>query len=490
MERQEFEGSLKEAFDQAEVSPSEQVWTNIELGLERAEGDKIKRRLVFYKMLAAASVFIGMCFGAAGIYFFNESQSAKNAMANLGGQLQTEVDKALNVPGASNVPSENVPETSEVTEDVESVAFGAKRQLSTIVEEKRSIPFYKDTNASSGENSYSGTIHTGNLNNGMAATENKNETILTDETGSGVIPRNREGVFRDRPLPVIATVGNADPDVIRTTEKEESEVLPEYELLARLDLDEPAEEEKKKSSERFWSSIGVAAGPFNSINSSVGAGGTAANQNRFMQSSSPVNNTLNNETKASGIAYSVGFQLGGKVSERWVVQGGVNYLTQHSEYMSTVVVESATGTFVAGNSQEFARQADTKVYTTASHEVNNEMQFVSVPVQAGFLIVNKAVGVQVNGGVSTDIFLQNTITSPGGSLETVKEESGSDSPYRPVNFSGLFSTEFSYRFAHRYRIAVSPGIRYPLNSIYKSELGLQSIPLSFDVGLRFRYIFN
>src|SRR5690606_30729719 len=141
--------------------------------------------------------------------------------------------------------------------------------------------------------------------------------------------------------------------------------------------------------------------------------------------SAPVNNTLRNETKASGVAYSMGFQLGGKVSERWVVQGGVNYLTQSSAYISNVVVQNQVGTLVAGNSRQITRQAsgETKVYNTASHTVNNSMQFVSVPVQAGFLLVDKAFGVQLNGGVSTDVFLQNTITSPGQGLEKVTEES-------------------------------------------------------------------
>jgi hypothetical protein len=96
----------------------------------------------------------------------------------------------------------------------------------------------------------------------------------------------------------------------------------------------------------------------------------------------------------------------------------------------------------------------------------------------------------LNAGVATDFFIQNTIDPEGSSLDKTQVSRGSESPYRSTNFSGLVSTEFSYRFASRYRVSLNPGIRYPLNSIYKSESGISATPFIFDVGLRFRYIFN
>ena len=43
MERGEFNDLMKDAFKDAEATPSENVWTNIELDLEKAErGDKIR----------------------------------------------------------------------------------------------------------------------------------------------------------------------------------------------------------------------------------------------------------------------------------------------------------------------------------------------------------------------------------------------------------------------------------------------------------------
>ena len=63
MERERFEASWKNAFEKAEISPSENVWTNIELDLEKARGGELKKRLLFYKMLAAACVVFAMAAG-------------------------------------------------------------------------------------------------------------------------------------------------------------------------------------------------------------------------------------------------------------------------------------------------------------------------------------------------------------------------------------------------------------------------------------------
>ncbi|HEU5148321.1 MAG TPA: hypothetical protein VFT90_16460, partial [Chryseosolibacter sp.] len=66
MEREKFEGSWKDAFENAEVAPSEKVWATIELDLEKAKAEKLKRRLFFYQMLAAASVVFAMAIGGIG----------------------------------------------------------------------------------------------------------------------------------------------------------------------------------------------------------------------------------------------------------------------------------------------------------------------------------------------------------------------------------------------------------------------------------------
>ena len=83
MEREKFEDKLKNAFEGAEVSPTENVWTNIELDLARAEAGMMKQRLVFFKMLAAASVIFAFIVGGLSLYSISEKGLFQTGAAGL-----------------------------------------------------------------------------------------------------------------------------------------------------------------------------------------------------------------------------------------------------------------------------------------------------------------------------------------------------------------------------------------------------------------------
>ena len=207
--------------------------------------------------------------------------------------------------------------------------------------------------------------------------------------------------------------------------------------------------------------------------------------------------TAAKQSKASGTAYALGVSMGTKISDRWVLQVEINYLSQSSDYTanSVVVIDNNYSSLKAESLNAFTGQiadasAQPKVAQTFPYNVNNNVRFVSVPLQAGYLLLDRKFAVQLNAGVSTDLFLQNTITPDGGGLSKTTQGRGEDSPYRSLNFSGLMGTELSYKLSSRYRVSLNPGLRYPFKSIYKDNMGIDATPVTFDVGLRFRYIFH
>src|SRR5690606_352990 len=104
---------------------------------------------------------------------------------------------------------------------------------------------------------------------------------------------------------------------------------------------------------------------------------------------------VDQETKASGYSYSMGVNIGTRLSERWVLQGGVNYLTQSSEYTANNVVLTS-----ASYQQRFkpaainelmhqdAQDLSNKIVYSAPYNVNNSMRYLSIPMQAGYLLVD------------------------------------------------------------------------------------------------------
>jgi hypothetical protein len=285
---------------------------------------------------------------------------------------------------------------------------------------------------------------------------------------------------------------------------DKDEVDPVVAMLARLDLREKEVTGEKQTEngkkddrqENLWTSVGFAAGSFNTIHSSM----SNTRSNTMLASNASNVQIADKEAKASGFSYSMGVNVGTRLSERWVLQGGVNYLTNSSDYTANKAVAAADyQSFKAVSIKELITadaqiDIDEKIVDAAPYNVNNSLRYLSIPMQAGYIIINKTFGLQLNAGIATDLFLQNTVKAEGDKVgnrvDNTTQTGGSDSPYRSVNLSGLFGTELSYRFGQRYRVALNPGIRYPFNTIYKSDLGLQSSPLTFDVGLRFRYIFH
>ena len=507
MEREKFEESLKNAFDQAEIAPSEKVWTNIELDLEKEKGGNLKKRLMFYQMLAAASVVFALGIGGAGLYFSLRTQdSAANQLAQ---QVHPPLDASVETPAgdaevnrATPPVSQTPPQTDQASAIRDNTAVERSAPISASGDRPASVltdPSEKSVINAEGPDAFFNA--TAARNDRATRTPygamTHNESLLAGTAGGNDL-RALQHIDSERPLPPLY-----NPREIRLNipVEEKEQVDPVVAMLARLEQREKevqgTEKNKKDEDnlqENLWTSIGFAAGSFNNVQSSTSASPAPAST-ASMALAAPI---VDQETKASGYSYSMGVNVGKKLSERWVLQGGVNYLTHASEYTANNVVVSTSNfqqqRFRAASTNELVNASEkdlsNKIVYSAPYNVNNSMRYLSIPLQAGYLLVNKTFGLQINAGVATDVFLQNTIKADSDQLDKISQPGGSDSPYRSLNLSGLFGTEFSYRFGDHYRIALNPGLRYPFNTIYKSDMGVQTTPLTFDVGLRFRYIFH
>lgn len=493
MEREKFEESCKSAFDNAGVTPSEAVWVNVELELEKAKGGHLKRRLMFYQMLAAASVVFAMAVAGAGVYYnFNQNDSTSGNLALQNNSSREPVagsDAETRINSADNTAKEPVADPSIAslrTPDTNSADRGAQVN-STATDDRGQSP---------SRQSHALRSRGKEQNSRESGRDAGDESVLAASGGFRNEGAALPTAINDRNVPPLYIPRHIQVNMRPAQE----EVDPVVAMMARLEREEREMrgEQKNKNdegtlSEKLWTSIGFAAGSFNPVQSS-GSGSTLSGS-AMSFAAAPI---VDQETKASGYVYSMGLNVGAKLSERWVLQGGVNYLTNSSDYTANNVVVTSTGTtqqrFRAASTNEIihtdAEDLNNKILFSAPYNVNNSMRYLSVPMQAGYLLVDKTFGLQLNAGVATDLFLQNTVTPDAVNLDKTTQPGGADSPYRTVNLSGLFSTEFSYRFAERYRVSLNPGIRYPFGSIYKPELGVQASPLTFDVGLRFRYIFH
>lgn len=505
MEREKFEESLKNAFDQAEIAPSEKVWTNIELDLEKEKGGDLKKRLMFYQMLAAASVVFALGIGGAGIYFSlgmrdlgsnQVAQQVQPPVNNPAGNPANDAEEKQETPPVAQIPKQSDPAsvTANSSDPGQISTLNDRPSIAQADATEKPAIATRETDAAFGNATDKNYDKATRVHDAMRSGEEISMAGRDDGRDMTML----RGNFFERPLSPLYTPQQIQLNI---PVEEKEQVDPVVAMLARLEQREKevqgTEKDKKQEDdlhENLWTSIGFAAGSFNNVQSST-SGSPAPASTASMALAAPI---VDQETKASGYSYSMGVNVGKKLSERWVLQGGVNYLTHASEYTANNVVVSTSNfqqqRFRAASTNELVNASEkdlsNKIVYSAPYNVNNSMRYLSIPLQAGYLLVNKTFGLQINAGVATDVFLQNTIRADSDQLDKISQPGGSDSPYRSLNLSGLFGTEFSYRFGDHYRIALNPGLRYPFNTIYKSDMGVQTTPLTFDVGLRFRYIFH
>jgi hypothetical protein len=451
-ERQRFEENWKSAFENAEQSPSDRVWWSIDTALTNAEGGSMRREVVFYKRLAAASVVLALALaGSTTYYLLNEKGTELAVAPNNQQSTTTNNQKETAVENLTTTTSDTKENTTgQVNRESEGGQLitkpdGAQTQLQLV-------------------------------NNQIAVVDAKEKSNYTDA--------NQAALFSKFDL-------NAyDP----LTQQYATDLHPKSKLrevtivrkLPAMPASMMADSRKKKSTEKenLWAAVNASTG-------SYGSTAYQDNAQNFLMTNQPssFNNLVSASSKAKskGSAYSVGVNIGTRLAERWVLQGGVSYLSQNLGYTSNFAALDANNSQMAIVAEYTGVKQNITLSSTSPYDINSVSELVSIPVQAGYMFVNRKFGLQLNSGVATDMFIRNTLTDKSGQLSSFSESAGSDSPYNTFSWTAIGGTELSYKIGSQYRISVTPGFRYALTPMLKSSTESAS-PFMWDMGFRFRYI--
>ena len=458
-----FEQNWKEVFEGAEFTPPNSVWLNINRELAAAEGETMKKRIVFYQRVAAASVLFALLIGSFGIYRWNESkdQVAQNKiLENTLPSVDSEKDFVDNKDArttASSSDKEKLSLESGRAKSNNEVTAKSPAQLNSNVSKLNS----RNSSAIKNDRTLDEKSIKPNVNGPIdfvnESTNNKKFSAHQDENDMAFVDL---GELELLPVPEI---------------KEGPKVVEIIRILPAIPGAFMIHKEKKTVHEQLWASVSAATGSYSPNTTSYS--NFSANQLGSSTNSSPV----------VGSSYSFGMLAGMRVTRKVVLQSGIQYLNQSINSSSNISSPASLDQVALS----LASKSPVSNYSTTSpYTINSANEFVSVPVQAGYLFVDRKMALQLNTGVSTDFFLRNTLSDPSGQRQSYSQNAGQDSPYRSVNFSGLLSSEVSYKLGNRYRLSVVPGFRYSFNPVLKSPYNSSGNPFVWDVGFRFRYIFR
>lgn len=447
-ERQRFEENWKAAFENAEQNPPERVWWSIENSLAHAEGGTMKRKVVFYKRLAAASVVLVLALaGSTTYYLINEK----------GRELTTTNNTSQNPiahQNESNSENGNEKKSGAGSSDASITQKGEREWVPQVEKNQNQVNKVRDS---------------------RIAIVNEEQPKLAGQTTR----LYQFGLNAYDPLAQSYSTELGPRNKMRE--------ITIVRKLPAMPASMMADSRKKKGEEKenLWAAVNASTG---SYTSSAQADNSRAGL--LMSTSNSFSNKVSasSTVKPKGNAYSVGLNMGARISERWVVQGGVAYLNQSLGYTSNFAALDAHNSPMAIVSEYSAvKQSSITLSPTSPYDINSVNELVSVPVQAGYILVNRKIGLQLNSGVATDMFIRNTLTDKSGQLHTFSESAGSDSPYNTFSWSAIGGTELSYKIGSQYRVSLTPGFRYALSPMLKSN-SENTNPFMWDMGFRFRYI--
>jgi len=417
-----FENDFRLAFENAEIVPAAHVWAGIDADLIKQESKNNKKWLLFFQMVAAASIIF-----ATSIGLFN-AMYKKDTREVVQKEIQT-------IDGLEdNIVAEN----NEGGKSTEMIIIPEDPEAGSVIEEKSTTKIMVDL-----EHDVSKDLI------------EKNSPKMSDI-------KDLRQYFPDLALEM------RGPQLTVKIPEYDPQIIPFWSNVSELTEDEST----------IWAKAAFSLGSFKAaspLSLGFGAADEAAAQT-VDDAVSYVSTTDN-----PGQSYSAGFGIGGKIAPKWMLEGGLSFV--HSE------LQASTNGILESNGLIYPVYHDTfftgEVKNVSDYTITNSLKFLSIPIKAGYQIIDKKIGWMATGGISTNFLLENSINSDLYQSYSLSSEL---SPYRPLSWSALLGTEVYYNFATYYQISLFPQYHIGLTGITKPGSGFEIRPNSLSVGVSLRYL--
>ncbi len=154
-------------------------------------------------------------------------------------------------------------------------------------------------------------------------------------------------------------------------------------------------------------------------------------------------------------------------------------------------IVTASGDVYVNNYKLNASSADNKgvesfnTQVSADQGIRQHLDYIEVPLNLRYTLVDRSIKFQLIGGVSTNILVNNYVTMEGVDGET---EIGYLTNIRNVNYSGNAGVGLIYHLMDRLSLSVEPRFRYFLHSVNDATLP-STRPYTFGLYTGLNFLF-
>lgn len=191
----------------------------------------------------------------------------------------------------------------------------------------------------------------------------------------------------------------------------------------------------------------------------------------------------------TGSIMNLGADYGFMLTKNISFQTGLRYTRGSSFFRSNVyTLNDETGdvnSFLQSHYLQNNRSFNENTLISASSDIRNAYQFVTVPFQLGYhLPIFGRLTASLNGGLSADFLVNNILddTPEGASKLTAK-----NSAYRAVNFSGIGNLRIHYEVSNGWNAMVGANVQHAMRSGVEASQNFSFKPRFFGINYGVTY---
>lgn len=542
----ELEQSMWQRFQDAEATPGPEVWSRIDHALAMQENAKYKKRVLFYRQLAAACFILFLLAGSALVLHFKQDQDAAllattTQQRNKTIAEPTETGKATIAdnsassstspePGNYSLlePAANNSLPGYETQETPTIAQAQTQNYSRDLNETNAAPRSERSNAIAqsnynAENNTSATIKAGTTETTglVAATivnENKTETETQKRSympaGQAIanVPADYTSPATINPLlRRNAVLGTTTPE-----SKSDDPEAPHAQTGLALALNKTEESDKKEAAVTAsrWN-VGMGYGS-TYFTQNINIPGYTVTPQQILKVPSfgppePPKPSMSVESEENmrdariefkentqaAMSFNVDAKAGFRIGKRLKMLTGLGYSQNSSKTRSSYIVEQflfnprtnersklKPTTVFLPSLDTFTTDSVSVVKTKQPFDVDYSYQMLSVPL-----------GMQVEGNLSqkwywyatgsmaVNFLMQTTIKSSLPEIENVTYSATDDSPFRKVQFSGNLGMGVGKRISNAVTVSVGPEYRSFFNSMLTDDKAVATQGRPYTIGL-------
>ncbi len=522
--RKHIDRLFQEKFKDFEVTPDSKVWKNIQHEIAPEKRQKKRIMPIWFKYGSIAALLL--LFFAIGInaYKTNTSNDNDADIVDIKPQTKNETPILSNINIDNTIEKTNN-ESKKITKEDNEIELSKTISTHIVNHNKSKSNIYKNNSSFPINNNKGSTVVATNSivkKSIPTITHNsKNETnLIAEQKNNPNTPKDNSALIARMLKSGVAIISNSN--VQKTSNEEEeinnaidalkddafSTVLTE-EGLKGVEKDSTTNtieiavsEAEKKYKKRKNNKEEIALNKW-TINANI-----APVYYNSIGKGSHIDEQFIDNKKTGTIKSSYGINVGYAINKKLKVRSGINSLNLGYNTENVVIYESITSPTPVTNTLNNLEMSTLKtngieIAVISGETINinqivesfvnedfktahlkQEISYTEIPIELEYAIINKRIGVNVIGGMSTFILSDNEVSTE---LKGVTTTVGKVNNINPVSFSTNIGIGMNYGFSKSLQINLEPTFKYQLNAFNDTSGNFNPYLLGVYTGLRYKF---